>query len=169
MVAPLVILTIVEFMQIGLYFYETFRLGQATSSATRQIQVGSVANTAASASDFKTQFLCPLLGGAMSCTDVTVSIQTVPLGTAPNGFYAYVLPDQSDIIRVKTDGSQTPYCPGQPGSYVYVQVAYAMPVFSPAWKLLASLRNGNSIRFLNASSVFRNEPYASGSQPQASC
>lgn len=169
LVAPLVIGAIVELMQLGFYVYQSSHLAQAVARASRQIQVGSVASAGASASDFKTQFLCPALGAMMPCDRVTTSIQTVAPGIYPNGFYAYVRPDFSDIIRMKTDGSQTPYCPGQPGTYVYVQAAYAMPVFSPIWLAAALRTNRPGARLIDASAVFRNEPYTSSGQAQATC
>ena len=168
-VSPLVIIAIIEIIQAGFDFYQTSQLAQATASAARQLQVGAVGGLAPTLSEFKAQFLCPRLGAGMACASLILSIQTVQPGIAPNGFYAYVKSDQSDIIRVATDGSPTPYCPGQPSSYVYIQAAYAMPVFSPAWIMLGSTSNGQKVHFLNASAVFRNEPYDSASQVPAKC
>ncbi|GJE46532.1 TadE/TadG family type IV pilus assembly protein [Methylobacterium soli] len=168
-IAPLVIVAIIETIQAGCYFYQTSQLAQATASAARQLQIGAVGITAPTLADFRTQILCPRLGAGMSCASIILSIQTVQPGTAPNGFYTYVKSDLSDIVRVATDGSQTPYCPGQSNSYVYIQAVYAMPVFSPAWIMLGRTSNGRKVHFLNASAVFRNEPFDPTAQVPAQC
>src|SRR5580700_5056158 len=76
-------------MQIGSYFYFSTTLYYVTDKATRQILTGGVANQGLTAAQYRTQILCPLLPGTMSCNNVITNIQVVPAwsGYTSGGFY----------------------------------------------------------------------------------
>ena len=59
------------------------------------------------------------------------------------------------------DDTKTAFCPGSSGSYVYVQVYYAMPTVSPVWRALATTWNGAAVHFIGTSAAFKNEPFQS--------
>ena len=122
MVAPALVLLIVESLQIGLYFYTSASLEAATIAGARQILTGAVASQGLTATQFRTQILCPSLPGTMSCANVITNIQTVPEATSPAGFYSFVNASQTAIIQPAMDNTKTSFCAGTTGSYMYIQV-----------------------------------------------
>lgn len=149
-----------EILQLGLYFYTSASLNYATNKAVRQILIGAVANQNLTAAQFRTQILCPLLPGAMSCANVITNVQTVTEGTNPNGFYSFVNAAQTSLIVPSMNNNLTSFCIGTGGSYVIVQVFYAMPVLGLSWLLAnATTWNGSSVYFVSANSAFRSEPF----------
>lgn len=162
LLAGVFVMLIVTVLQIGMYFYISASLDYATEKATRQIMTGSVSNQGLSAAQFRTQILCPYLPGAMSCANVITNIQTVTEGTNPGGFYPFLNASGTGVAPPTMNNSQTSFCIGTGGSYVYAQVYYAMPAFGAAWLLPnATTWNGSSVFFVGASSVFKSEPYQS--------
>ena len=83
---------------------------------------------------------------------------------SPNGFYTLLNSTQTGLIRPTLDNSKTSYCPGNSQSYVFVQILYPMPVFSPFWRAFATTVNGSPSYILQSTAAFRNEPFAPGSQ-----
>ena len=150
LLAPFFFLFVFGIAQIGLYFYYSAALTYATNAAARKILTGAIANTAnITASGFRTNTLCPLLPGTMSCNNIITNIQTVP----PNTTFTF---NQSPPM----DNTQTSFCIGQPGNYIVLQVYYAMPVLGLSWILQnATVFNGTPSVFINANSVFANEPF----------
>jgi Flp pilus assembly protein TadG len=166
MVVPAFLLLIVETMQIGVYFYTSASLDHATTGAARQVLTGAVSSAGLTAAQFRTQTLCPLLPASMSCSNVITNIQNVPEAISPAGFYTYVNAGGTAIITPTMDNTKTSFCPGNAGSYVYIQVYYAMPVISPIWYAAASVNwNGGAAHFVSAAAAFKNEPFQSSSQP----
>ena len=166
MVVPAFLLLVVETMQIGVYFYTSASLDHATNAAARQIMTGAVYSAGLTAAQFRTQILCPLLPASMSCSSIVTNIQNVPEAVSPAGFYTYVNANATAIIAPTMDNKLTSFCPGIRGSYLYVQVYYAMPVISPIWYAAASVNwNGDTVHFVSAASAFKNEPFQSSTQP----
>jgi Flp pilus assembly protein TadG len=164
MVAPVLILLVIETLQIGFYFYTSATLNDATQHAARQILVGAVEQQGLTAAQFRSQILCPQLPASMSCSNVITNISNVAEGLNPNGFYAFVNPNQTAIVQPTMNNNQTSFCPGSTGSYIYIQVYYAMPLISPIWIAIGSTNwNGGSVHFVSAYAAFKNEPF-SGSQ-----
>ena len=158
--------------QVGLYFYFSTTLYYVTQKASRQILTGGVANQGLTAAQYRTQILCPLLPGTMSCNNIITNIQVVPSwsGLTSGGFYSLtnIVNNTSNPLGYTMTGltapamnnNQTNFCIGSPGSIVAVQVYYAMPLIGiPAMLTNASTYNGNSVIFISATSVFKNEPF----------
>lgn len=163
LVGSLCILLIVETMQAGFYFYTSGALEFATAKAMRQVLTGNVATGGLTATQFRTTILCPLLPAAMPCSNVITNLRSVSQDPSSQGFYAFVTADQSAIIPPTMDNTQTNFCAGTTGTVIYAQVYYAMPVFSPAWRMIgATMFNGALAHFVGAASVFRNEPFQAG-------
>ena len=153
---------IIETMQAGLYFYTSAALNNATARAMRQVMTGSVTQQGLTASQFRTQVLCPLLPAAMPCSSVVTNIQSVSEDVQPNGFYQFVNAAQTAVITPAMDNSKTTFCSGGSGTVIYAQVYYAMPVFSPAWRAAGTVTfNGVSTHLVPAAAVFKNEPFQS--------
>ena len=164
LVLPAFILLTIETMQLGMYFYTSASLDHATTYAARQILTGAVTNQGLTATQFRTNVLCPLLPGSMSCSNIITNIQTVPEATSPAGFYAFLNAGQTGLAQPTMDNTQTSFCPGSTGSYVYLQVYYAMPTLSPIWTAAATSWNGSKVHFITATAAFKNEPFQSSSQ-----
>ena len=164
MVAPLMLLTIFEIMQGGIYVYVSAALDVATTKAARQIAVGNLGSSAATADGFRSSVLCPNLLPGMACANIVSSLQTAKEGYYGGGYATFVKPDQTGLIEVAKDNAQTPYCSGAPRAYQYLQVFYAMPVFSPVWRAALSTNwNGSQVAFVRAAAAFRNEPFTTAS------
>ena len=169
LVGLLCIELIVETMQAGLYFYTSASLEFATGKAMRQIMTGSVNGQGLTAAQFRSNVLCPLLPGAMSCANVVTNINTVAEDVAPNGFYSFVNTAQSAVLLPSMNNTQTSFCTGTTSSVVYAQVFYAMPLISPIWRALApGSANGNAVYYVASGAAFKNEPFQGGNQ-QAGC
>lgn len=147
-------------MQVGLYFYTSASLENATARAMRQVMTGATGSQSLTAAQFRTTVLCPLLPTGMSCSNVVTNIRTVPQGTYPNGFYQFVNSASSWIIPPTMDNTQTSFCTGSTGSVVYAQVYYAMPVLFPqVFGAAVSTWNGKSVFFIGSYAAFKNEPF----------
>jgi len=169
---PLFVGLVFMLAQVGLYFYFSTTLYYVTEKATRQILTGGVANQNLTAAQFRTQVLCPLLPGAMSCSNIITNIQIPPpwSGTDSGGFYAltniryggsnpsgYTM---TGLNQPPMNNNNTSFCIGAAGSIVAVQVYYAMPVIGIPQMLTGAVPfNGQSVIFISATSVFKNEPF----------
>lgn len=172
MIMPLFIGLVFVIAQLGLYFYYSASLFYVTQTASRQILTGSVANQNLTAAQFRTNILCPLLPGAMSCNNVITNINVIPEAEQPAGFYSlmnFVSTSSNSrgytmtgLASVTMNNAKTSYCIGSPGAIVAVEVYYAMPVLGLSWFLgVASTYNGKSVIFINATAAFKNEPFTS--------
>ena len=162
LVGSMVLLIPLETLQDGLYFYDSASLDRATAKAVRQIMTGAVPNQNLTADQFRTTILCPLLPATISCASVITNVVAVSEGVGPSGgFYAFINAAQTGIVQPTMDNSKTAFCPGSSGSYVYVQVYYAMPTVSPIWRALSTTWNGSPVHFIRTSAAFKNEPFQS--------
>lgn len=156
------LLMILEIFQSALFVYYSGMLNHATESAARQILVGSVQNGSLTQTQFLNNLLCPLLPAAMSCGNVIVNLQTVSEAGYPGGFYAFVNRTQTAIIIPPLNNTQTSFCPGGSGDYVYLQVFYAMPLILPVWlPTVTTTFQGQTVKLVSAAAAFKNEPYQS--------
>jgi Flp pilus assembly protein TadG len=173
MLSGLFIIFLSMVAQIGLYFYFSTTLYYITLKATRQILTGGVAEQGLTAAQYRTKILCPLLPGTMSCNNIIPNIQVVPpwSGLTSGGFYSLtnIVNNNSNQLGYTMTGltmppmnnNQTSFCIGSPGSIIVAQVYYAMPLIGiPAMLINASTYNGSSVIFISATSVFKNEPFA---------
>ena len=172
MLLSLAVASIFMIAQIGLYFYFSTTLYYVTQKATRQILIGAVANQGLTAAQFQTQILCPLLPGSMSCSNIITNIQVVPAwsGLTSGGFYSLtnIVKNPSTPLGYTMTGLTTPpmdnnltsFCIGSAGSIIAAQVYYAMPIIGiPDLLSNAATFNGQSVIFISATSVFKNEPF----------
>lgn len=164
LVMPLFILVFVEILQGGLYVFCYAALEKATADATRTIMVGALPNSASTAAGFRNSVVCPKLIAGLACDNIVTSLQTTTLSGSGGGYSVFVSPDEKSLVPVTMDNDRTPYCTGAPGTYGYIQVFYAVPVFSPLWTALNLSTNWNarSVAFARAAVAFRNEPYVNG-------
>ncbi|GJD77753.1 TadE/TadG family type IV pilus assembly protein [Methylobacterium gregans] len=162
---PILFLAMLEILQGGLFLYNSAAVERATVATARVIQVGNLdPKKAADAKNFREQVLCPALMPGMACHNVVTNLQTADMDKA--GYGAFVKPDLSGPVDVPMDNDRTSYCPALPKAYQYLQVFYAMPLFSPIWRSTVGQTwsgNGQTVVFVRAAAAFRNEPYTGGS------
>jgi Flp pilus assembly protein TadG len=162
--------------QVGLYFYFSTTLFYVTDSAMRQVMTGSVANQGLTAAQFRTQVLCPLLPGEMSCANVITNIEVVP-NTSGGAAYWYNLTNKAaannalgytmtGLNAPPMNNANTSFCIGSGGSIVAAQVYYAMPILGlPDFLPNAGVFNGQPVLFISATSVLKNEPFVASTKP----
>jgi Flp pilus assembly protein TadG len=167
--APL-LLTIVAIFQGALFVYNSSRLDAAAHVAARQITTGTVQAGGMTAAQFRTNLLCPPLPATIPCSSVIVNLQTFSEASFPGGFYAFVNGTQTAIIVPPLDNTQTSFCPGGSGEYVYLQVFYAMPLLGTVWlPAVTTTFQGNTVALVAAAAAFKNEPYTNPYTPPAGC
>ena len=134
---PLFIGLVFVIAQVGLYFYYSTTLYYVTDAAMRQIMTGSVANQGLTAAQFRTQILCPLLPGAMSCSNIITNIQVVP-DTSGGANYWYNLTNYASagnalgytltgLDAPRMNNNNTSFCIGTGGSIVAAQITCVAP------------------------------------------
>ncbi len=164
------LLMILEIFQSALFVYCSGMLDHAAQAAARKIMTGSVQNGSLTAAQFRTNLLCPQLPATMPCANVIVNIQTFSEAAYPGGFYSFVNAAQTAIVIPPLDNSQTAFCPGGSGQYVYLQVFYAMPLLGAIWlPAVTATFNGQTVKLVSAAAAFKNEPYQSTYTPPAGC
>jgi Flp pilus assembly protein TadG len=148
-----------EILQNAFFVYVSGALDQATVAAARQIMTGSVqgATTLMTGAQFRTQILCPKLPLAMSCNNVIVNIQNY---SESSGFTSFLNAAQTAIVVPPLNNTQTSFCPGGTGQYVYVQVFYPLPLFIASWlPVVTTTFNGAKVHLVAAAAAFKNEPF----------
>jgi Flp pilus assembly protein TadG len=165
LVMPLFILVFVEILQGGLYVFCYAALEKATADTSRTIMIGALTDTASTSNGFRTSVVCANLIAGLSCNNIVTSLQTTTLTGAGGGYSVFVNAAETSLVPVTMDNSQTAYCTGGPGTYGYIQVFYAVPLFSPIWIALkmGTPWNGSSVVFARAAVAFRNEPFTTAS------
>lgn len=163
-VAPLFIMLLIEIFQGGLYVFCYAAIEKATADAARSVMIGSLDSDSATAAGFRSSNVCANLLGGLSCDNVVTSLQSTTMNGAGTGYGSFVNSAESALVDVSMNNGQNSYCTGAPGTYQYLQVFYAVPVFSPIWTLANSTNwNGRTVVFARASAAFRNEPFTSAS------
>ncbi|MGH6838576.1 MAG: TadE/TadG family type IV pilus assembly protein [Methylocella sp.] len=161
---------LLEIFQSGLFVYESGMLNHATQAAARQVMVGGVQNQNLTAAQFSKNYLCSLLPVTIPCGNVIVNLQTLSEAAYPGGFYNFVNGAQTALIIPPLDNSQTSFCPGGSGQYVYLEVIYPMPLIGPAWLPTAKTTyQGKTVQLVVATAAFKNEPYQSSYTPPKGC
>lgn len=167
--APL-LLTIVAIFQGALFVYNSSRLDSATQAAARKILTGKVQNGGMTAAQFQTNLLCPLLPAAMPCGNVIVNLQAFSGASYPGGYDNFVNSAQTAITMPPLNNTQTSFCPGDSGQYVYLQVIYAMPLLGTVWPLATTTTfQGNTVALVSAAAAFKDEPYQSSYTAPSGC
>lgn len=162
---PVFVLLLIEILQGGLYVFCAAAVEKATSDAGRSVMIGALPTTASTAQGFRNNVVCANLLAGLSCSNIVTSLQTTTLTGSGTGYSKFVTTDETRLIPLAMDNSQTEYCTGAPGTYGYIQVFYAVPVFSPLWSAAASAVtwNGSRVVFTRAALAFRNEPFTTTS------
>jgi Flp pilus assembly protein TadG len=148
---PFIALTF-AILETALVFFAGQTLESAASEAGRLVMTGQAASF--SQSDFKKQVCNYLQGGLLDCANgVYVSVKTYSSFSAVN--------NTAPVTNGQFDTTKMSYDQGGPGCIVSVSLFYQWPIYvTLLGDNLANLNGG--YRLLEATSVFRNEPYGSG-------
>ncbi len=138
-------------LETALVFFAGQTLEAAVTDAGRLIMTGQAQSQGFSQADFKNQVCARLAGGLFDCAGgVYVDVKTFAsfgsVNTAP------------PVNNGQFDTTKMNFNPGSPGCIVAVSVYYQWPIYvSLLGNNLSNLSNGS--RLLEATAVFRNEPY----------
>ena len=153
-------------LQTGLYHFSLQSLDFAVRTAGRTVMTGQVTVAASSAQSFKVAYVCPEVFWSIACDKLVINSYVLGKSSdskASSGIYAYVDAKARTLNAPATTPTQQKFCLGQPGDYVYLDVAYPYPNF--IGRLLSS--KGEATWQMRSSTVVFNEPGAKNAA--ASC
>jgi Flp pilus assembly protein TadG len=148
--APFLALTF-AILETALVFFAGQTLESAVADAGRLIMTGQAQTAGFSQADFKTQVCARLAGGLFDCANgVYVNVKSFTSFSTVN--------TTAPVNNGQFDTTKMNYTPGGPGCIVAVSVFYQWPIYVSMFSNNLSNINGGK-RLLEATSVFRNEPY----------
>jgi Flp pilus assembly protein TadG len=169
-IAPMLLFTILFLMMLGYIMVLSQSLSYATQKAARQIATGQVQAAQLTQAQFISNVVCGYLISTFNCNDVIVNIQPVSTTDVnyPNEYYNFVNASLTALILPPLSNSQTSYCPGDAGGYVYLQILYPIPVFVSVFvnAMGVSLYQGKQVFLSAGTATFLNEPFVA---PVSSC
>ena len=137
-------------IEVGLLFFTTFSVENATEQAARLIRTGQVKTNNMTAAQFKTQ-VCNRMPGYVDCINkVRVDVQSFA------SFATVAAPSGLDVNGNLNNATQ--FAPGNGGDIVLVTVffEYELAAFTPMLNLSNMSSNH---RLIQAAAIFRNEPF----------
>ncbi|MGH7070948.1 MAG: TadE/TadG family type IV pilus assembly protein [Acetobacteraceae bacterium] len=140
---------LIAILETGLVFFSQQVLQTATTQTARLIMTGEAQLGGLTATQFQ-QDVCNKATTFLSCSDIDVNVQTF------SSFSSMTMLDP--IQSGNVNQADMNYNVGGPGDIVLVQVFYQMPVMDGPLGFSLSNMAGNN-RLLEATAVFRNEPY----------
>jgi len=170
LIAPFFLLTILFLMMMGYIMILSESLSYATQKASRLIATGQAQSAQWTQQQFITNGICPYVVSMINCTNIIVNVQPVPTNDAsyPSEYYSFVNTAQTALLIPTLSNSQTQYCPGNAGGYVYVQILYPIPIFISyfAQILGTTIYQSKNVSLISGTAAFLNEPF---SAPASSC
>ncbi len=141
-------------IEIGLIYFASVSLENATLIAARQIRTGQLQNAGGATATSFTTLVCNNMSwmGSSCASNLAVSVQTF------SSFQSVTSanPVQNGQVKKNT----LPFQMGGPGDIVLVQTFYQWTVLAPALDNVGTPLNGGQM-LLQSAAVFRNEPYGS--------
>ena len=135
-------------LETGLVFFAQEVLQTAVTQASRSIMTGQAQTQNISATTFQ-QSVCTQATSLFTCGNVYVNVQK---------FSSFTSATMLNPLNNGNFNTAMNYNTGGPGDIVVVQVFYQWPVFLGPLGFNLTNMNGN-YRLLQATAVFRNEPY----------
>ncbi len=155
----LMIILMILFVALTLFYRTT--LDYATQKAARALMVGTPQTAGQTATQFRTNTLCPYLTLLIfDCTKITVNLVTVTETVEPTAYTQFVTSDLSAII---VPPPSINYCPGVGSSYEVLEVLYPLPIYLGLLASSSSVVGGQFL--LLSTATFRNEPFSGGTSP----
>ena len=147
--APFLALTF-AILETAMVFFAGQTLEAAAADSARLILTGQAQTAGFSKADFKTQ-VCNRIYGLFDCANgVYVDVKNYSSFSS----VSTASPVNNGVLNT---GSMA-YTPGGPGCIVVVSLYYQWPIYVPSFGISLNNLNGG-YRLLQATSVFRNEPY----------
>jgi Flp pilus assembly protein TadG len=135
-------------LETGLVFFAQEVLQTATTQASRAIMTGQAQTQNVSATTFQ-QSVCNAATSLFTCGSIYVNVQK---------FSSFTSASMMNPLSNGNFNNSMTYNTGGPGDIVVVQTFYQWPVFLGPLGFNLTNMNGN-YRLLQATAVFRNEPY----------
>ncbi len=158
----LTIILFILFVSLTLFYRTT--LDYATQKAARALMVGTPQKAGQTATQFRTDTLCPYLTVIIfDCSKIVINLVTVTETIEPTAYTHFVTPDLSAIIVPPPSIS---YCPGVGSSYEVLEVVYPLPIYLSLFSTAPNVVQGQFL--LMSTATFRNEPFA-GTTALAGC
>jgi Flp pilus assembly protein TadG len=136
-------------LQIGAVFFAQQVLQTAVTQSARLIMTGQAQSSGMTATQFQ-QSVCANAQSMFTCSGIGVNVQTFSNFSS----VTFVTP----LTNNKYDSTKLNYTVGGIGDIMLVQAFYQWPVFIGPFGFTMSNMSGNN-RLLQATAVFRNEPY----------
>ncbi|WP_152047772.1 TadE/TadG family type IV pilus assembly protein [Aureimonas psammosilenae] len=163
LVATPFLMLLMMLFQISLFYFAKESLDDAVRSASRQIMVGKVPASTQSAEAFRNTLLCPRLLFGLECSAIKVDAYRIGLTSdAKTGTGIYQFVDKTKKA-LRSPSSAGGFCIGAANDYVFLDVSYT---FTNALSALFDRLTGGGLKTIRSTSLFRNEPFATGG---ASC
>ncbi|HLK24319.1 MAG TPA: TadE/TadG family type IV pilus assembly protein [Caulobacteraceae bacterium] len=140
-------------VEIGLIYFVSISLENATYAAAREIRTGQLQNGGGSTASAFTTLVCNNMSwlGSSCTSNLSVSVKTFSSFQSVSG--------SNPVQNGQVNKNNLPFQMGGPGDIVLVQTFYQWTVIAPALDHIGTpLNNGQTL--LQATAVFRNEPYA---------
>ncbi len=138
---------------VGLYFFTTFSLENAVEQASRVIRTGQAQQNGMTAEDFKAA-VCQYVPGHIDCAGkITINVRSF---ANPSDITAAAIPsclDGGGNLNTVTD-----FVPGNANSVVLVMLCYQWDMAKWPWLNLSNM--GGDAMLIQATTVFRTEPYS---------
>ena len=158
----IMIVMMILFVSLSLFYRTT--LDYATQKAARALMVGTPQTAGQTATQFRTNTLCPYLTLVFfDCSKITVNLVTVTETAEPTAYVNFVTPDLSAILLPPPSIN---YCPGVGSSYEVLEVLYPLPIYLSFFASSPNVVQGQFL--LLSTATFRNEPF-SGATALAGC
>ncbi|HLK23331.1 MAG TPA: TadE/TadG family type IV pilus assembly protein [Caulobacteraceae bacterium] len=140
-------------IEIGLIYFVSISLENATYAAARQIRTGQLQSGGGSTATAFTTLVCNNMSwmGASCTSNLSVSVQTFSSFQSVSG--------SNPVQNGQVNKNNLPFQMGGPGDIVLVQTFYQWTVIAPALDHIGTPLTGGKT-LLQATAVFRNEPYA---------
>ena len=155
----LILIMFILFVSLILFYRTT--LDFATQKAARALMVGTPQQAGQTATQFRTNTLCPNLTLIFfDCTKVVVNLVTVTETAEPTAYVNFV---NSDLSAILVPPPSINYCPGVGSSYEVLEVLYPLPIYLSFFATAPNVVNGQFL--LLSTATFRNEPFSGATSP----
>jgi Flp pilus assembly protein TadG len=150
LVAPVFFALLFAIIETGIVFLAGQVLETITQSAGRQIMTGQAQTAGMTQTQFQ-QYVCSQIPALFTCANVYIDVENYPAFTAFPGIGTHIDAGGNFINNMQ-------YSPGGAGAVVVVQLFYQWPMFVTGLGYNITNLSGSK-RLLQATAVFRNEPY----------
>ncbi len=155
----LILIMFILFVSLILFYRTT--LDFATQKAARALMVGTPQTSGQTATQFRTNTLCPYLTLVFfDCSKIVVNLVTVTETVEPTAYVNFVTADLSAIL---VPPPSINYCPGVGSSYEVLEVIYPLPIYLSLFAASPNVYGGQFL--LLSTATFRNEPFSGATSP----